>query len=55
MRYSHNLMARPTKLEKNLVIADAVVPAGFSRVIRTIFALLHRDFELHQLRRVGIA
>jgi hypothetical protein len=42
-------MARPTKLEKTLIIDDAVVPTGFSRVIRTIFEPLPKDFELRQL------
>ena len=32
-----------------LIIGDAVAPTGFSRVIRSIFEPLHKDFELHQL------
>lgn len=32
-----------------LIIGDAVAPTGFARVIRSIFAPLCDDFELHQL------
>jgi glycosyltransferase involved in cell wall biosynthesis len=36
-------------LPRILIIGDAVAPTGFARVIRTIFAPLQKDFELHQL------
>jgi D-inositol-3-phosphate glycosyltransferase len=34
---------------KILIIGDAVAPTGFARVLRSIFELLHNDYELHQL------
>src|SRR5437667_3500660 len=42
-------MSRSPELTKILIIGDAVAPAGFARVIRSIFGPLHKDFELHQL------
>ncbi len=36
-------------MHRILIIGDAVAPTGFARVIRSIFAPLQNDFELHQL------
>src|SRR5438094_172302 len=36
-------------MQRILIIGDAVAPTGFARVIRSIFAPLQNDFELHQL------
>ena len=41
-------MQSPAK-PKILIIGDAVMPTGFSRVIRSIFESLHGDYELHHL------
>ena len=42
-------MVHTSDKPKILIIGDAVAPTGFARVIRSIFELLHKDYELHQL------
>jgi D-inositol-3-phosphate glycosyltransferase len=42
-------MTHASAKPKILIIGDAVASTGFARVIRSIFAPLHGDYELHQL------
>lgn len=46
---SFNGKISPTNKTKILIIGDAAVSTGFSRVIRNIFESLLDDFEFHQI------